>query len=121
MVVPDYIEDGEDDMKSVEAVESDEKVIEADSFLVDENYNGEDVTDDSQGSQGKHHVANKVRVGLEEVPLVNDSHVFGGIVAAILVVMNCNRENYRISPDGVSAMTSYLRLSFLRLRAQLRL
>ena len=99
MVIPDHIQDGEDDMESIETVESDEKVIEADAFLVDENYNGEDVPKDSQNSQGKHHVANEVGVGLEQVSLVNDSHVFGGIVAAILVVMNYNRENYRIRPD----------------------
>ena len=103
MVIPDYIKDGEDDMKSVEAVESDEKIIEADTFLVAENYNGEDVTNDSQGPQGEHHVANKVGVGLEEVSLVNDSHVFCRIVAAILVVLNYNRDNYRIRPDGVLA------------------
>ena len=88
MVIPDYIQDGKDYMKSVETVESHQKVIEADSFLVDENHDGEDVTNDSQGSQGKHHVTNEVRVGLEDVSLVNDSHVFCRIVAAILVVTN---------------------------------
>ena len=88
MVIPDNVKDGEDDMKSVEAVESHQKVIEADSFLIDENDNGEDVTNDSQSSQGKHHVANEFRVDLKDVSLVYDSHVFGRIVAAILVVMN---------------------------------
>ena len=75
-------------MESVEAVESHEKIIEADSFLVDENNNGENVTNDSQSSHGKHDIANEVRVGLEEVSLIDDSHVFCGIVATILVVMN---------------------------------
>ena len=88
MVIPDNVNDGEDDMKSVEAVESHQKVIEADSFLIDENDNGKDVTKDSQSSQGKHHVANELRVDLKDVSLVNDSHVFGRIVAATLVVMN---------------------------------
>ena len=88
MVIPDHIEDGEDDMESIETVQSDQKIVEADALLVDENDDGEDVPNDSQGSQGKHHVANDVRVGLEDVSLVNDSHVFGRIVAAILVVMN---------------------------------
>ena len=88
MVIPDNIKDGENDMKSVEAVESHQKVIEADSFLVDENHNGEDVTNDSQGSQGKHEVANEVRVGLEDVSLVDDGHVFCRVVASILVVTN---------------------------------
>ena len=88
MVISDDVKDGEDDMKRVEAGESNEKVIEADPFLLDENRNRKNVTDDSKSSQGKHHIANEVRVGLEEVSLVNNSHVFGGIVAAILVVMN---------------------------------
>ena len=88
MVIPDHIEDGEDDMESIETVQSDQKIVEADTLFVDENDDGEDIPNDSQSSQGKHHVANDVRVGLEDVSLVNDSHVFGRIVAAILVVTN---------------------------------
>ena len=88
MVIPDYIQDGKDYMKSVETVESHQKVIEADSFLVDENNNGEKVTNNSQSSHGQHYVANEVRVGLEGVSLIDGSHVFSWIVATILVIMN---------------------------------
>ena len=89
MVIPDHIKDCKDNMKGVETVQGNKKIVEADLFLLDQNNDWQGVTDDAESTKYEHAITNEVGIVLEPIALIDYSHVLLRIVATISIVRDC--------------------------------
>ena len=89
MVIPDNIEDCKDNMKGVETVQGNKKIVETDLFLLDQNNDWQGVTDDAESTKYEHAVTDEVWILLEPIALIDYSHVLLRIVTTISIVRDC--------------------------------